>query len=86
MTREAGGFVNHAAHVFKKIRIYFVTKHLVDYRSQTKFAKVMFSQVSDCPQGGVSVSVHREEISVQGVLCPGRSLSKESPWGETPVR
>ena len=30
-----------------------------------KFAKVMFSQVSVCPQGGVSV---------QGGLCPGGSL------------
>ena len=33
------------------------------YRSQTKFAKVMFSQVFVCPQGG---------------LCPGGSLSMES--------
>ena len=40
------------------------------YRPQTKFAKVMFSQVFVCPKGG-GVSV----VSVQGGLCPGRSLS-----------
>ena len=28
-------------------------RHLNFYRPQTKFAKVMFSQVSVCPQGGV---------------------------------
>ena len=40
------------------------------YRPQTKFAKVMFSQVFVCPKGrGVSV------VSVQGGLCPRRSLS-----------
>ena len=33
------------------------------YRPQTKFAKVMFSQLSVCPRGG--------GISVQGGLCQG---------------
>ena len=34
-----------------------------NYRPQPKFAKVMFSQVFVCPQGG--------GISVQGGFCPG---------------
>ena len=38
------------------------------YNPQTKFAKVMFSQVFVCPQG---------EVSVQGCLCPG----DHCPWG-----
>ena len=37
------------------------------YRSQTKLAKLMFSQVFVCPQGG---SLSRG-VSVQGGLCPG---------------
>ena len=42
------------------------------YRLQRKFAKIMFSQMSVCPQG----------ISVQGDLCLGGSLSRGiSVWG-----
>ena len=63
------------------------------YRPQTKFAKVMFSQVPVCPQGGlcpqgvsvqgsVSRGVSVQGVSVQGFsvqegLCPGESLSRE---------
>ena len=39
----------------------FIGEKLYFYRPQTKFSKVMFSQVSVCPQG----------FSVQGCLCPG---------------
>ena len=42
------------------------------YRPQTKFAKVMFSQVSVCPQGGLCPG---GGVPVQGGLCLGRSLS-----------
>ena len=53
---------------------------LAYYRAQTKFAKVMFSQMSVCLQGeggGVSVSVRgsmsrrslSRAVSVQGGLC-----------------
>ena len=66
------------------------------YNPQTKFAKVMFSQVFVCPQGGVSVQgrslsrgVSVRGVSVQGGfsvqggggLCPGRSLSGLCPGG-----
>ena len=41
----------------------------------------MFSQLFVCPQGGVSVTVRgflsRGEVSVQGDLCSGGSLSRE---------
>ena len=40
------------------------------YRPQTKFAKVMFSQMSVCPQGGLCPG----EVSVQGGLCWERVL------------
>ena len=47
------------------------------YRPQTKFATVMFSQMSVCLRGeGILVSV--QGVSFQGVLCPGGSLSRES--------
>ena len=55
------------------------------YRPQTKFAKVMFSQVSVCPQGrslsGRGVFVHGGLCP--GVLCPGFSVWAGSlcPWG-----
>ena len=49
------------------------------YRPQTKFAKVMFSQVSVCPQGGVSQHVMGTgggipACSGQGWCLPGGSL------------
>ena len=44
------------------------------YSPKTKFAKVMFSQVSVCPQGGLGLR--------PGGLCPGGSLSEGSlSWG-----
>ena len=50
---------------------------LIDlYRPQTKFAKVMFSQVSVCPQGGGCLPL------VPGVC--GRQHSGRSPWADTP--
>ena len=55
-----------------QIRVSSFSRDLIHcYRPQTKFAKVMFSQVSVCPRG-VSVSVrgglHPRGISVQGGL------------------
>ena len=47
------------------------------YRPQTKFAKVMFSQVSVCPQGGVSQHV----LGRAGVY-----LGRVSAWGCIPRR
>ena len=64
-------------------------KYVTYYRPQTKFAKVMLSQVSVCPQGGsvsrVGISVQGEGgsvsggsvtrgVSVQGGLCSGGGL------------
>ena len=49
-----------------------LNKIIVYYRPQTKFAKVMFSQVSVCPQGGV---------------CPvasGQTLPGRHPLGRHP--
>ena len=40
------------------------------YRPQTKFAKVMFSQVTVCPQDGLCLC-----LSVQRGLCPAGCLS-----------
>ena len=40
------------------------------YRPQTKFAKVMFSQVSVCPRGGGSAPLHA------GI---------HTPWADTPL-
>ena len=48
------------------------------YRPQTKFAKVMFSQVSVCLQGGGSLSREgglSRGVSVHGGLCLRGSLS-----------
>ena len=42
------------------------------YRPQTKFAKVMFSQVSVCPQGEGS-----------GPLHAGIHPGADTPWGDT---
>ena len=47
----------------------------VYYQPQTKFSKVMFSQVFVCPLGGGGVSVQGEG-SLSGGLCPGGSLSR----------
>ena len=52
------------------------------YHPQTKFAKVMFTQVSVCPRGGGSRSLSRRGqlrpgVCVQAVLCPGGSRSNE---------
>ena len=44
------------------------------YRPQTKFAKVMFSQVLSIHGGSLS-----RRVSVQEGLCPGGSLSRETP-------
>ena len=41
------------------------------YRPQKKFTKVMFSQVSVCPQGGI---------------CPIACWDTPPPWADTPVR
>ena len=45
---------------------------LYDYRPQTKFAKVLFSQVFICPQG---------RVFVQGGLCPGGLCPRVSVQG-----
>ena len=73
---------------------------LYDYRPETMFAKIMFSQVFVCPQGrvfvqGVSVQgVSVKGVSVQEGLCPGVSVRGSlsgglcpggSPSGRTPV-
>ena len=52
-----------------------LNRHL--YRSQTKFAKVMFSQVFVCPgEGSGGVSVQGRSLS-RGDLCPGGGLCPE---------
>ena len=68
------------------------------YRPQTKFAKVMFSQVSVCPQGGISQhvlgtgvypSMHwAGVVSTRGVSAwgciPERCYPGEGIWGTPP--
>ena len=65
------------------------------YCPQTKFAKVMFSQVSVCPQGGLDLcpggslsggSLSRGGLCAGGVSGQGRSLSGGSLVMETPPR
>ena len=70
------------------------------YCPQTKFAKVMFSQVSVCPQGGLDLcpggsrsggSLSRGGLYAGGSVCrgvsgQGRSLSGGSLVMETPPR
>ena len=66
------------------------------YRPQTKFAKVMFSQVFVCPQGGIwegggegnsmSRAVSVQGVSVQGGLCLGVSLSRGVSFQGVSVR
>ena len=54
--------------------IFFLTEY--HYRPQTKFAKVMFSQVSFCPRGGVSAPLHA------GIHPPDQ---RQTPhWADTP--
>ena len=77
------------ASVLAKLSLFSLHTFLFNYRMKTKFAKVMFSQVSVCPQGGGSWSLY------QGVLCPGhlcqrapigqRPPRQRPPWTETPV-
>ena len=45
------------------------------YRPQTKFAKVMFSQVSVCPQGMALPPLHA------GIHPPGQTAT---PWADPP--
>ena len=51
-----------------------------NYRPQTNFAKVMFSQVFVCPQVGGPLSrwgsLSRRWSLSRGCLCPGESLSR----------
>ena len=52
-----------------------VSTHKYLYRPQTKFAKVMFSQLFVCPQGGGSRSLSRGCLHPGGSLSGGGSLS-----------
>ena len=51
---------NHLFHILSRFELF--------YRPQTKFEKVMFSQVSVCPQGG----------------CLPHPLWADTPWADTP--
>ena len=53
--------------------------YIVYYRPQTKFAKVMFSQVSVCPQGGVPPG----QVHPLGRYTP---QGRDTPWAGTPPR
>ena len=59
-----------------------------NYRPQTKFAKVMFSQVFVCPRGGSGLcpeDLHPGVgVSFQDSLCPGGVSVRETPRTETP--
>ena len=48
-----------------------VSTHKYLYRLQTKFAKVMFSQVFVCPQGGGGLGLCPGGVSIQGVSVRG---------------
>ena len=50
------------------------------YRPQTKFAKVMFSQVCVCPQGGVC---HTPQT--RGRHSPGQTPPGQTPPGKIPL-
>ena len=58
-----------------------------NYRPQTKFAKVMFSQVFVCPQGGLcpvgslSVGPPPSGVSVEGVSVGGSLSRRPPPYG-----
>ena len=51
-----------------------------NYRPQTKFAKVMFSQVSVCPRGGVGLWSQGG-----GVGCLPHPPGQTPPWADTPL-
>ena len=66
-------------------REYLVTRceipSLLNYRPQTKFPKVMFSQVSVCPQGRVCIPA----CTGQGVCIPaciGQGMYPSMHWAE----
>ena len=61
------------------------------YRPQTKFAKVMFSQVPVCPQGVGGVCLWSQAVSASGPQRRGRHspgqtppYSVQTPPGQTP--
>ena len=54
----------------------------INYRPQTKFAKVMFSQVSICPRGeGLGLC---PGVSIKGVSVRETPLGRDSPGQRTP--
>ena len=61
---------------------YFLHCYLF-YRPKTKFAKVMFSQVSVCPQGGVPGQVHPTG-QVHSLAGTPSSWSGTAPWAGAP--
>ena len=65
--------------VHSHARLLLVWRLQVSHHPQTKFAKVTFSQVSVCPQGGLVLCP--KEVSVQGVLCLGGLSGRVSAWG-----
>ena len=60
------------------------------YRPQTKFAKVMFSQVFVCSQGGLGLCTGggslSKGVSVQGGPCPGGLCQGDPPDRDPPPR
>ena len=71
--------INQNTNISSKLYLQFEESSCY-YRPQTKFAKVMFSQVSVCPQGSLSLcpggspsqgDLHPGGVSVRGGLCPG---------------
>ena len=79
-------------HLFRLMVLIIETKgQSVNYRPQTKFAKVMFSQVSVCPQG-VSASGPGRGVSTPGPLGrhppgqtpPWQTPRQTPPWTDTP--
>ena len=57
------------------------TSTILNYRPQTKFAKVKFLYVSVYPHGGVSAPLHA------GIHPPGQTppLGRHPPWADTPL-
>ena len=69
--------------IFLRIETHF-------YRPQTKFAKVMFSQVSVCPRGGVYPWSQRGVSATPPTLgrCPPwqtHPLGRQPLWADTPL-